>query len=189
MDKAAKIIRVMTLAPLMACVMLVIVFCTRPEEMGGVEEFVFSLLFLVVFPLLAYPLQRFIPGYKDKGRDGQRNLAIIFAVSGYVFGCLLNLLLHSPTGMWVIYLGYLLSGLGVFAFNRFFHLKASGHACGVAGPAALLVYFRLPAVIPGLVILALTWWASLRMKRHTWQQLLGGTLIPIAAVTLIWLAA
>ena len=84
--------------------------------------------------------------------------------------------------MWLIYLEYLVSGLLILAFNKCFHLKASGHACGVAGPLALLIYFRVPVLIPGCFVLGFTWWASLHMKRHTPWQLLGGTLIPLASI-------
>ena len=41
-----------------------------------------GLLFLVVLPLLAYPLQKYIPHFKDSGRDGQRSLAMIFSAAG-----------------------------------------------------------------------------------------------------------
>ena len=74
---------------------------------------------------------------------------------------------------------------GLALTSRFPKLRASGHACGVAGPAALLVYFRIPAFISGMIILALTWWASLRMKRHTAGQLLGGTVIPVAVILVL----
>jgi len=37
----------------------------------------------------------------------------------------------------------------------------------------------------GIIVLLMTWWSSLKIKRHTIWQLLGGTLIPI--VTLVGL--
>lgn len=187
MKKIAKIIRILTLAPVLACVMLVTLFFAAPEVYGQTADFVCALVFLTVLPILAYPMQPIIPAYRARGRDGQRNLAMVFAVSGYVLGCLVNLFLHAPQAMWVIYLEYLLSGGFIMLFNKCFHLKASAHACGVAGPCALLLHFHVPALIPGIAALALTWWASLKLKRHTASQLAGGTVIPIAVMCLLTL--
>lgn len=132
-------------------------------------------------------MQKYIPGYKDRGREGQRSLAMIFAVTGYVAGCLQSLVSHTGSGLWVIYLEYLLSGAILLVLNKCLHLKASGHACGVAGPMVLLFYFDIKAVIPGLCIMVLTWWASLHMKRHTLSQLLGGTVIPVCIICLLYM--
>lgn len=178
----AKIIRVITVAPLMALTMLLILFLRRPLMFGSPAVFVLSVLFLVIFPLLAYPLQPFIKGYKDKGRDGQRTLAIIFSVAGYVCGCLTAVFLHAPKNIWVIYLSYLISGILVMLLNKLCHFKASGHSCGVTGPFVLLIYFGQPSGYIGIPVLALAWLSSLKMKRHTNMQLIGGAMIPIIAL-------
>lgn len=185
MKKAAKVIRILTLAPVMACAALITLFFVRPEVYGRTASFVCALVFLTVLPLLAYPLQPVTPGYRDRGREGQRNLAMIFAVSSYILGCIVNLFLHAPQAMWVIYLEYLLSGALIMLFNKCFHRKASAHACGVAGPCALLLYFHIDALIPGILALILTWWAILKLKRHTASQLAGGTVIPLAVMCLL----
>ena len=88
----------------------------------------------------------------------------------------------------MIYLEYLISGVVIFFINKCFGFRASGHACGVAGPVALMVYFGIKALLPGVLVLALTFWASLKMKRHTAEQLLGGTAIPVGVLLLIALA-
>lgn len=186
MEKTAKIIRYITAAPIIACITMIILFIARPDIFGGALGFILSLVFLTVLPLLAYPLQRYIPSYKDKGRDGQRSLAMVFAVGGYVLGCISCALISASAGLWMIYLEYLFSGIFIFVFNKLFHLKASGHACGVAGPIAFLVYMRLPAVIPGVIVLALTCWASIKTKRHTIWQFLGGCVIPVAILLVLW---
>lgn len=196
MDRIAKIIRYATVAPIMALAALLTLLFAKPEVYGGTASFVCAVLFLTVTPLLAYPLQRFCPHFKDKGRDGQRSLAMIFAVAGYILGFAANFIVGSKSdigaisAMQIIYLEYLLSGACIFIFNKCFHLKASGHACGVVGPAALLIYFGLyPAAIIGAVVTALVFWASLRSKRHTARQLIGGMLIPIAVICVLGAAA
>ncbi|WP_455617870.1 hypothetical protein [Eisenbergiella sp.] len=184
-----RVIRCLTVAPLMACVMLLILYGRDKALCGQAAGLAESLVFLVALPLLAYPLQPLVPRYRDSGREGQRSLAMIFAVAGYVLGCLVCLISGAPVSQWIIYLEYLLSGLLIFGCNKLLHRKASGHACGVAGPAALLIYFGVPAWIPALLVMAAVWWASLVMRRHTLGQLAGGTVIPVAVMAVIRLVA
>ena len=134
MRKIPYIIRVLTVAPLMALVMLLILYFHDATFFGNTLHFALAIVFLVVFPLLAYPLQRFSPKYKDKGREGQRALAFVFAVSGYVLGCAAVLILPTPTNVLIIYVSYLLSGVIAIVLNRLLHF-ASGHACGIVGPS------------------------------------------------------
>jgi len=184
MGKFTKIIRIITVAPIMALIMLVIMYRNKPNDFGSILSFVCSIVFLTILPILAYPMQKYIPGYKDRGREGQRGLAMIFAVCGYLFGCLTNLCLAAPKAMWMIYLVYLFSGLMILILNKCFDLHTSGHACGVAGPISLLIYFGIPAIVPGDLVLICVYFASIKMKRHTVSQLLGGTIIPVI-ITLI----
>jgi hypothetical protein len=184
-DKLAKIIRVLTVAPIMALVMLLILYIKEPALFGGAANFILGIMFLTVLPLLAYPLQPVVKGYKDKGREGQRSLAIIFAVAGYVLGCLSAIVLGAPINVFVIYLSYLLSGALVLVTNKVFHYKASGHACGIAGPSILLVYFGQPCGYIGIAVLLIAWLSSLYMKRHTTLQFVVGQTIPFVALGIV----
>lgn len=185
MRKLSYIIRVLTVAPMMALAMLLILYFRDPAFLGSTLHFALAVVFLVVFPLLAYPLQRFSPKYKDKGREGQRALAFVFAVAGYVLGCLAALILPTPANVLIIYVSYLLSGVIAIAMNRLLHFKASGHACGIVGPFLLLVYFGSAVGYIGFAVLAAAWAASIYMKRHTHAQLVAGGLIPFAALGLV----
>lgn len=145
-----------------------------------------GVFFIGILPVLSYPLQRFIPGFKGKGRDGQRSLAMVFSVAGYVIGCILAWIFNAPYTVILIYLDYLLSGILIAVFNKLFHLKASGHACGIVGPIAMLVYFGLfiPAAI-GALLTVLVFISSIKMKRHTFLQLVGGSAITVSALLLL----
>ena len=81
-NKIHKMIRILTVAPFMAIITLSILLIFRKEVYPNLWYYLFSPCFLGLFPLLAYPLQRFIPPFKNQGRRGQRNLAIVFAVIG-----------------------------------------------------------------------------------------------------------
>lgn len=185
----AKIIRIITIAPIMALLTLGLLYWLRPSIFGSVQSLLLAVIFLTVFPVLGYPLQLLIPYYKNKGREGQRNLAIIMAVAGYIGGIFHAVIGSVSTGLWVIYLTYFISGLGVLVFNKLLRIRASGHACGVAGPIALLVYHLGPAALIGFLLLALVFYSSLKIKRHTLSQLLIGSCIPIVSMLLAGLLA
>ncbi len=186
-SKITKIIRVLTVAPLMAFFTVLTLFLVSDEAFGGSTLlFLLSVLFLTVLPLLAYPLQPVIPGFRKKGREGQRNLAMLFANGGYILGCITNLFMDAPTVLWIIYLEYLFSGMLILIFNKVFKLRASAHACGVIGPGVMLFSF---GIYPALAVSAILWgaalWASLSMKRHTVPQFIGGSAIPIAVLVVL----
>lgn len=179
-------IRKITVAPILATVMLIAVMLLLPDVFQSTFTFVLCLLFLSLLPLLAYPLQKYIPAYRDKGREGQRSLAMIFAVAGYILGMIAGLLTHAPKETLIIYLVYLLSGMSIFLFNKCFHRKISGHACGVFAPIGLFLYFRLYACAAvGCILAVFVYIASLQTKRHTLPQLIGGSLVPVVVLLLI----
>jgi hypothetical protein len=185
LNKLAKFVRVISVAPIMALPLLLILYFKEPAFYGNIINLILSIFFLTVLPLLAYPLQPLFKKYKDGGREGQRSLAIIFAVAGYVFGCISAAIFSAPLNVWIIYIAYLLSGALVMLINKVFHFKASGHACGITGPSLLLLYFGQPWGYIGAAVLLLAWLSSLYMKRHTTMQFIAGALLPVAALIII----
>lgn len=165
-----------------------------PAIFDGVGNYLAAVFFLTVLPLLAYPLQPILPHYKDQGRAGQRKLAMLMAVAGYVAGAVMGIVCVVPKGLMQIYLIYLISGVLTLLFNKVFKIKASGHACGIAGPVAYLVYFVGWPALAGCIVLAMAYWASLRHGAAylagavAWQRDSGGcdsaTCLPIKAVSI-----
>lgn len=186
MDKIYFTIRKITVAPITAAIMLTAFFIFTPEIFQSAFLYVLSLFFLGILPMLAYPMQKYIPPYQNKGRDGQRTLAMIFAVSGYILGIAAGLLAHAPEETLLIYLEYLLSGMVILLFNKCFHKKISGHACGVFAPIGLFIYFKLYICAAiGIVAAVFVYISSLKTKRHTLPQLIGGSIVPFAVLFLI----
>lgn len=186
MKKFCFAIRKLTIAPFMAAVLLTILWFCRPAYFLNPFYYWYSMFFLVLLPVLGYPVQKYIPAFKDRGREGQRSLAMLFAVAGYVLGCIANLFFHSTGELWIIYLEYLISGILILLFNKCFHKKASGHACGIIGPLALLIAFGIySALIPGLFLVLLVYYASMQTGRHSLLQLIGGSVIPAAVIILL----
>ena len=182
MSVITKIIRVLTIPPIMALILLVTLFVKRPEFFGSPLLFGLAVFFISVLPVLAYPLQPIVPGFKDKGREGQRSLAMVFSVLGYLLGCLTNLFMSAPMELWLVYLVYLISGVCIAIFNKLFHLRASGHACGIMGPIAFLLYSNIAFAVAGFIVYIAALWASIKMKRHTLPQFIGGAAIPVVAL-------
>lgn len=179
MENGFKLIRRITVPPVFAAALLLIVYITHPDYIGGVGHLLGGLFFLALLPTLAYPLQKYIPKYRDRGREGQRSLAMLFSFAGYLLGTVTAFVFSAPAELKLLYLQYLLCGIGMLVLNRVFHIKASGHACGSVGPVIMLVYFGLyiPAIIGAMLVLPV-FVSSIRTGQHTMPQLFGGSTIP-----------
>ncbi len=73
MQKLAKVISILTVAPLMALVLLSWLYCADPALFGGLFQYLLAVLFLVVFPILAYPLQKILLPFAAKAAQGKEN--------------------------------------------------------------------------------------------------------------------
>lgn len=178
--------RIATVPPIMASLFLLCMFVRRMDVFSGIGQWLYYLVLLGLMPLLAYPLQSVLPHFRDKGRPGQRILAMLFAVSGYILCCVMNFIVQTSSDAWIIVLEYLMSGAVILLFNKGFRIKLSGHACGIVGPVALLFLFDLHAeATVGLLITAIVYVTSIKTKRHTLPQLIGGSIVPIVLIILL----
>ena len=165
--------------------LLLVLFLAVPQLFHGVGSFLMAVLFIVIVPLAADPLQKHLKNFKNKGREGQRNLAIVTAGAGYALGTAAALIAREDRGMMLIYLTYFVSWLILVLLNKAIHIRASGHACGTAGPLAVGAhFFGIWAALIGVVILALVYWSSLKLKRHTPRELACGTLVPAVSLAI-----
>lgn len=180
--KIAKITRVITIAPIIALILINILFFFHPNTFNGWFDYCFALFALVIFPLFGYPVQWIFKVIKGDMRKAERKLVVVFSIIGYIIGTFFAFLLDAPNIQKVMYLTYLLSGLLIGVFTFIFKIDASGHMCGVTGPVALIVYVFGRQYIFLLLILVFVIWSSLYLKRHTVKQLIYGTLIPIVAL-------
>ncbi len=178
MEKVFRVIRIVTVPPVFALALLVTVYGCLPGAIGSPGQLLGFMLCLSVLPVLGYPLQRFLPRFRDRGREGQRSLTMLLSAAGYLLGLAATLITHASRVLLVIDLEYLLCGVCILVFNRCFRLRASGHACGAAAPALLLAAFGLylPAAVGAALVLPV-FVSSVRTGCHTVPQLLGGCLI------------
>jgi len=182
MQKLAKLIRIISVAPVGAAIALSLIYFQSASHFKNLTHYVVALICLTVLPLLAYPVS--LIWKSDKRRHYQRTLAIILSVTGYFGVFFFALTTSAPSAEKIIYLSYLLSGTCIALFSFVFKKKSSGHACGIVGPIALLTYYVHPAFLTGLLLLFPVYWSSLVMKRHSLSQLISGSIIPAVAMLL-----
>lgn len=176
----AKIVRVCTVAPIFAAIILIAMWASGQLTLvAGIT----AACCLVALPLLSYPVQLIIPPLKAKGRKGQRDLAIVFSVVGYVVLAALSLALGFTAEIRVLAFTYLFSGI-LILLTSFSSLKCSGHASGIAGPIVYLSYFVSPYFAFLAIVLVAVAWSSVVLKRHTIWEFVGGSIVPVVAFAL-----
>lgn len=173
----AKIIRVLTIPPVMVGTLVILLSYFRPDVLKNWEEILATLFFLAIIPVLAYPISALIPAVRVKGRVGQRNLAFVLSAVGYSGGVIYGWLANVSQSLMVIFLTYFMSIIVLSLLNKVIKIKASGHACSIAGPIGLVCYFLPSIFIPICVFLYVAiFWASVWMGRHTVREFIFGSL-------------
>lgn len=186
-EKIAKIISVITVAPLVSVLVLSWMWLDNPGFYGGSLSWYFiSLGLLTLVPISAYLLKYVIPSIRVQGRDGERKLAFIMAVAGYVIGVLVCQIFHGPHVVYILFGTYFVSGFTLLLLNRFSPIKPSGHACGMAGPFTFLICLLGGASWIMALFIPLVFWARLKMKRHNINELMIGSLTGIIPAILIF---
>lgn len=177
MQKLAKLIRILTVPPIMVILLIAMLWAHCRTMFSTALDACFAVFFLGVTPLFAYPLQKWIPGYKARGREGQRELAFLFNIIGYIAAWGYGLISKASPELQLIFNAYLMSVLLLFAINKCFKTRASGHACSVIAPACFACYFGVyPFALFYLVLAAASMWASVYLKRHKPSDILWGVL-------------
>ena len=184
----AKILRTVTVPPVLVTGLLVTLAVMRDDIFLNRHHMLISIFLLGIVPLLAYPLQPILPGLRRKGREGQRALAFVMSLIGYTAAVITGYWIRVSENLQFIFNTYFLSSVLLTVTNAVFHLRASGHACGTAGPLIFLLFFIgwwgvLPCAAIGLAVV----WSSLHLKRHTVGELLAGAGVCLVSFGCAWL--
>ncbi|MFA7010730.1 MAG: hypothetical protein WC240_05875, partial [Bacilli bacterium] len=118
LKKIAKIIRVITIPPVLVIVLLSSLYITQEDFYANTGEFLLSVLFLMVIPILAYPISYLIPSIRAKGRSEQRKLAFICAIVGYFFAFTYSIVVPVSPELRFLFITYFLSILMLTLFNN-----------------------------------------------------------------------
>ncbi len=163
----------------MAFAMLTVLYFLGSTPFHSLSNYILAVVYLTVLPILAYPLQKVLPKFKDKGRSGQRELAFIMVILGYTLGIISALIFRAPAQYLMIYLAYFLSGASLALINKLSKVKASGHTCGITGPVVMSIYLLGGYSWSFIILIPIVFWARMKMGRHTLRELLLGMAVSI----------
>ena len=181
-DKIAKIIRVITLPPILFTSMSLILYFVNTDVFNSYIELIVAILLLGICPILAYPIQLCIPALKKGGRKSQRTLAFIFSLIGYTAGLFYGIFGNVLPKLKFVFILYFVAAVILAFVNKVIKIKASGHACSSVAPCLILTYLcKWYCIFPCLAVIALSVWASIRTKRHTIFELLLGAIVSVIA--------
>jgi len=161
-----------------------LLFGLRPDVPQRLLGWGVSIVFLTIIPalsLLFYIPRRNEPWASTERR--QRVMSFVFMAASYPAGFVVLKLVQAPPIFEAIMLTYVIVVLALIAVNLFF--KASGHAAGVAGPVAALIYFYGLIAVPLLALIPLTMWARVKARGHTLSQTVVGALLSAGATLLV----
>jgi hypothetical protein len=179
-NKLAKFIRAVAIPPTFVSILTVSLYFLNPNAFRHVGDLIVTITSLALLPILAYPLAKILPPFKEKGRTGSRSLAFITSAIGYIVGTLYAFISGAANDLKFIFCGYLFALIFLTAFNKILKLKASGHACGILGPLLYAVYFfGLGWLIPCAAVGCAVVWASVYRGSHTPKELLLGGMCAI----------
>lgn len=177
-EKLAKIIRIITVPPILVAELIIVLLFRRPDIFYSAVDYAVALIFLGLFPILVYPIWAMIPKLKKTGREGQRNLAFVGTVVGYTLAFLYSELGRVTSELKLVFGTYFIAVLLLTFMNKVLKVRASGHACSVVAPAVFLCYFCGWHTLPLCVlIIAVSFWGSLTLKRHKPMELFYGSTV------------
>ncbi len=179
MNRIDKLIRGITIPPIVAGVMVLLLYFASHSI--DLKDFVIAEICLVFIPFLAYPYGIIAHGNKDV-RETQRNAALILSGVGYAVGFVCTFIFSSSIAMRVLFSAYIISIAGLLFINKVIKFKASGHSCSTTAPIVMLTWqMGTIAVIPGVLLITAVYFSSLKLKRHTLTQLIVGSFISLVA--------
>ncbi|MEE9599828.1 MAG: hypothetical protein V3V66_05140 [Anaerolineales bacterium] len=156
-----------------------------PNRLGG---FGWALLFISLIPLGS--LLFYIPG---KVKDWpaiikrQRTASFVLMLISYPVGFIVLRVVNAPRIFEAIAVNYTLITLGLIIFNLILRYKASGHAAGVAGPVAAVMFFLGIPAAPLATLIPLTIFARILTKGHDFWQLVTGSVMSISITVIVLL--
>ena len=115
---AAMVIRKIMIPPVMAAVFFTVLLFLKKGTFVFAADYIAAMIGIVIFPVLAYPVSLLAPALREKGREGQRNLAFIFSAAGYVLTFLYALQPGRSDAFRLITLIYVLSVAMLLFFNK-----------------------------------------------------------------------
>ena len=183
-NKMAHVVRVVTIPPLMIATLLCMLYFAKGFSFASWIDMSVAFAGLVLLPVLAYPVWSVFGNKTSDKRKGQRRLAFIFSIIGYVC-CFIYSLRFGTDAIREIFYTYFFTVILLALLNKVFHVRASGHAASSISPVVF------SAAYLGLIVTSLfgflfvgSVWASIYLKRHKWQDIIAGICSMLASFIL-----
>ena len=158
---------------------------SEPNRLTG---YAWIMLFLCVIPLCS--LFFYIPVKNEETQvtvHRQRIASFVIMLVSYPIGWLVLALIGATRIFTAVAATYTFVTLGLIIFNLLLHYKASGHAAGVSGPVAVMIYIYGIFAAPLLILLPLITWARLAAEGHNlWQTVVGATMSVLISIGVLW---
>lgn len=181
----SQLLNVPVLSGLLATYLYLRLPSTEPNALSG---YLWTLLFISFIPLCS--LFFYIPVHNEETQKTvhrQRVASFVFMLVSYPIGWLVLAQIGAPRIFVAVAATYTFVTLGLVIFNLLLRYKASGHAAGVSGPVATMIYIYGVIATPLLMLLPLVTWARLAAKGHNfWQTVVGATLSGVISIGVLW---
>lgn len=189
MEKFSKIIRILTISPLMAIILCLSLYFGIHSSFNSVWMLIACIFCLSIFPTSAYVVEKKFGLYQkiDKNctlREAERKLAICFSFISYFALTIITFLTNQPALLKEMVLTYMFSVSFILIFTMLFKINASGHMCGVVGPILFLSYSISWWLMFLLFFTIFVIYSSLKLNRHTLLELFIGAVIPTVSFVL-----
>ncbi|MEA5079595.1 MAG: hypothetical protein VB013_13565 [Anaerolineaceae bacterium] len=175
--------------PVLSGLLVTYLYLRLPQgEPNALSGFLWALLFISLIPLCS--LFFYIPVHNEETQKTvhrQRVASFAFMLISYPIGWLVLAQIQAPRIFTAVAATYTFVTLGLVIFNLLLRYKASGHAAGVSGPVATMIYIYGIIATPLLVLLPLVTWSRLAAKGHNfWQTVVGATLSGVISISVLW---
>ena len=176
-EKTAKIIRMITIPPIEALVMLLLLYGLKRDEFRTLGNLLMAILFLTVIPICSYPIAA-MKKNQEEHRNNQRKMAFIFNFVSYLAAMLIGYLVGCSRMLQGIFNAYFLAVMILTIINKGFKIRASGHACSCTLPYLILSYcLGCGAAVICMIFYLAEFWSSIELKRHTVKEFLLGSAV------------
>jgi hypothetical protein len=184
---AGEILSQLLNVPVLSGILVAFLYFRLPADTPNrFSGFAWAFLFLCLIPICS--LFFYIPGHsmdREMIAHRQRVASFVFMIVSYPIGAVVLHMTQSPEIFEAMATVYSLVTVGLIVFNLFMHYKASGHAAGVAGPVASMIYLFGLMATPLIALLPLVTWARLAAKGHNFWQTVVGAALSLAISVLV----
>ena len=167
-------------APLFALYSLIIIYAANSAAYSPLPACLAILIggvFLAILPVAPLTLNVLKGNIDVFVSDRKRRPKFYsYAILSYLAGALISHILRVKI-LTIIHLAYFFVTLSVMIIN--FKTKISAHASGIAGPVTYIVFFLGLSYAFLYLILIPVAWARIKLKAHTIQQIILGTIVAI----------